>query len=272
MIKMKQLVGSHDIVFITLDALRYDVAEACFRDDAIPNLASVMPPSGWEQRHSPGSFTFSAHQAFFSGFLPTPIAPGPHPRLFAAEFAGSETTTADTFTYDAPTWIEGLRNVGYVTYCIGGVGFFNKLTALGRILPELFDESFWSVEMGVTSVNSTRLQVELASKLLSELPPEKRAMIFINISAIHQPNCIFASDETVDSPLTQAAALRYVDQQLPALFDACRRRAPSCWIVCSDHGTACGEDGYHGHRLAHPVVWTVPYAEFILPFESQGAP
>ena len=36
-------------------------------------------------------------------------------------------------------------------------------------------------------------------------------------------------------------------------------------VICSDHGTAYGEDGYTGHRLAHPVVWEVPYAEFILP-------
>lgn len=272
MIKMKQLVGSHDIVFITLDTLRYDVAEGCFHNGAIPNFASVMSPSGWERRHSPGSFTYSAHQAFFAGFLPTPTAPGQHPRLFAAEFPGSETTSPDTFTYDAPTWIEGLRNAGYTTYCSGGVGFFNKLTALGRVLPELFDESFWSVEMGVTSGNSTQKQVELACKLLEKMPPEKRSLLFINISAIHQPNCIFASGETVDSPATQAAALRYVDQQLPALFDAYRRRAPSFWIVCSDHGTAYGEEGYHGHRLAHPVVWTVPYAEFILPHRSGGAP
>ena len=34
--------------------------------------------------------------------------------------------------------------------------------------------------------------------------------------------------------------------------------------MCSDHGTAYGEDGYWGHRLSHPVVWTVPYAEFAL--------
>ena len=39
-------------------------------------------------------------------------------------------------------------------------------------------------------------------------------------------------------------------------------------IVCSDHGTAYGDDGYHGHRLAHPAVWTVPYAEFVLPQET----
>jgi hypothetical protein len=43
-----------------------------------------------------------------------------------------------------------------------------------------------------------------------------------------------------------------------------RRRAPLLSILCSDHGTAYGEDGYHGHRIAHPVVWEVPYAEMVL--------
>ena len=32
----------------------------------------------------------------------------------------------------------------------------------------------------------------------------------------------------------------------------------------TDHGTAYGEDGFHGHRLAHQVVWDVPYAHFHL--------
>jgi hypothetical protein len=49
------------------------------------------------------------------------------------------------------------------------------------------------------------------------------------------------------------------------LFEALRRRGPSAAIVCSDHGTCYGEDGYTGHRLAHPVVWTVPYAEALIP-------
>jgi hypothetical protein len=43
-----------------------------------------------------------------------------------------------------------------------------------------------------------------------------------------------------------------------------QRRCPTLVILCSDHGTAYGEDGYFGHRVSHPVVWTVPYAEFIL--------
>ena len=41
-------------------------------------------------------------------------------------------------------------------------------------------------------------------------------------------------------------------------------RRPGFAIVCSDHGTAYGEDGYTGHRIGHEVVWTVPYGEFTM--------
>src|SRR5262245_60410896 len=90
------LVGSHDLLLLTLATLRYDVAQDCLRAGRTPNLARVLPPSGWEARHSPGSFTYAAHQAFFAGFLPTPPAPGKHPRPFALRFPGSETVTPRT--------------------------------------------------------------------------------------------------------------------------------------------------------------------------------
>jgi hypothetical protein len=35
-------------------------------------------------------------------------------------------------------------------------------------------------------------------------------------------------------------------------------------ILTADHGTCFGDDGYTGHGLAHPAVWTVPYAELVL--------
>ena len=41
------------------------------------------------------------------------------------------------------------------------------------------------------------------------------------------------------------------------------RGAPLFAILTSDHGTLYGEDGYIGHRVAHPLVTTVPYAEVI---------
>ena len=265
MIDAAGAIGTHDVLLVTLDTLRYDVAIEALATGLTPNLAAVLPQRRWERRHSPGSFTYAAHHAFFAGFLPTPAAPGRHERLFAARFAGSETTGERTAVFDAPDIVTGLAGRGYHTICIGGVGFFNKQTPLGNVLPSLFAQSYWSAELGVTDARSTEHQVKLATSLLAELPRHRRVFLFVNVSALHQPNCIFTPGATQDTKQTQAAALAYVDRWLPSLFAALQRRGPTLAVICSDHGTAYGEDGYVGHRIAHPVVWTVPYAEFVLP-------
>jgi len=155
-------IGSHDILLITLDTLRFDVAERALAEGRTPMLARVLPGRRWEKRHSPGSFTWAAHQAFFAGFLPTPAEPGPHERLFALAFPGSETTGSHTAVFDAPDLITGLRGAGYHSICVGGVGFFNELTPLGRVLPNLFDEHRWTPAFGVTDPDSTAHQVAWA--------------------------------------------------------------------------------------------------------------
>ena len=264
----RSLVGTHDILFMTIDTLRYDVAMLALENGETPNLARHLPAKTWEQRHTPGSFTYAAHHAFFAGFLPTPAAPGSHARLFAARFAGSESTAATTFVFDTPDIVSGLASHGYRTICIGGVGFFNKQTPLSCVFPDLFRESWWSPDMGVTGKESTRHQVTLAAERLAASPKDERAFLFMNISACHQPNCHYLPGADHDTAESQRAALTDVDRHLPPLFDAMRRRGPWLVIICSDHGTAYGDDGYHGHRLAHPVVWTVPYAEFIFPNDA----
>jgi hypothetical protein len=266
---MNRVVGTHDILLCTLDTLRYDVARDSLARGRTPTLAAHLPGERWEERHSPGSFTYAAHHAFFAGFLPTPARPGRHPRLFALRFEGSETTGEGTCVLDAADVPAGLAARGYHTACIGGVGFFNKQNPLGRALPGLFAESHWDPSLGVTDPRSTEHQVALAERILARTPRETRVFLFLNVSALHQPNRFYVPGAAADSPETQAAALAYVDTQLPRLFAAFQRRgAPTLCIVCSDHGTAYGEDGYEGHRLAHPVVWTVPYAEFILPADA----
>jgi len=119
--------------------------------------------------------------------------------------------------------------------------------------------------MGVSGRRSTEFQVRLAADRLDETPPGRRMFLFLNISAIHPPNHFFLPGAKEDNLQTHTAALAYVDQHLPTLFAALRRRGPSLLIICSDHGTTYGEDGYTGHRLSHPIVWNVPYAELILP-------
>jgi len=264
MLDARQLVGSADILFITLDTLRYDVAQEAFRTGQTPNLATILPKSGWEKRHSPASFTYAAHHSFFAGFLPTPARPGLHPRLFAAHFEGSATVTDKTCIFDEPDIVSGLARKGYATVCIGGTGFFNKQNQLGKVLPSLFETSHWDESLGVTHKRSTENQVNLALRLLDAIPKERRVFLFINVSALHQPNCIFLKDSTRDNLESHAAALAYVDSQLPPLFAAVQKRAPVMTIICSDHGTAYGEDGYVGHRSAHEVIWTVPYTEVLL--------
>ncbi len=265
MLGVRCLVGTHDVLFVTLDTLRYDVAERSAAAGRTPHLTAVLPGGRWERRHTPGSFTFAAHAAFFAGFLPTPATPGKHPRPFALRFPGSETTSDDTAVFDAPDLVSGFRGAGYHSVCVGGVGFFNKQTPLGNVLPGLFDESHWSPELGVTDPRSTENQVTLALERVAAVPPAGRVFLFVNVSAIHQPNRFYLPGATDDTLASHAVALEYVDGQLGRLFNGLRHRRAWLVIICSDHGTAYGEDGYTGHRLAHPVVWDVPYAEFVLP-------
>jgi hypothetical protein len=259
---LNEVVGRDDMLLMTFDTLRYDVAQEAWESGEIPNLSRRLPVAGWERRHTPGSFTYAAHAAFFAGFLPTPVRPGRHPRPFAMRFPGSETTTADTCVFDADNLVTGLADRGYHTICIGGVGFFNKQSPLGSVFPALFAESYWSPTLGVTDPESAANQVRLAVECLARVPSSRRIFLFVNLSAIHQPNYFYLPGATKDSRESQRAALAYVDRRFPPLFDALDRRASGFAILCSDHGTAYGEEGYRGHRLAHPSVWDVPYAEY----------
>jgi hypothetical protein len=260
---MNDIVGSHDILFLVLDALRFDVADAELRAGRTPNFVKLAP-QGWEMRHTPGSFTYAALHSFFAGFLPTPAEPGGsrHERLFAVRFAGSETIGPHTKVFESESIVAGLRAEGYRTICIGGVGFFNEQTPLSQIFPNMFCEAHWKTSFGVTDPTSTERQFSRAVDRLAATPPSQPAFLFVNVSAIHQPNYFYARDTGPDDLISHAAALRYVDSQLPTLFRGfAKRNRPLFAIICSDHGTAYGDDGYTGHRLAHPAVWNVPYWE-----------
>lgn len=264
---MNEVVGHDDLLLLTLDTLRHDVAVELAAAGRLPNLAAHLPGGTWERRHAPGSFTYASHQAMFAGFLPTPAAPGPHPRLFAARFSGSETTADRTFVFDTPDLVSALAEHGYRTVCVGGVGFFNKQGALGDVLPGFFQESHWEPEFGVASPTSFEAQVARAEQIVAELPTEQRLFLFLNASALHQPNWFHlpgATREAGDSRATHAAALEYIDRHVGRLFRAMSSRRRCFAIVCSDHGTAYGDDGYTGHRLGHDSVWTVPYSHFFL--------
>lgn len=258
---MNTIVGSHDLLMITLDTLRYDAAKL-----EEPNCPNLCGSGSWEKRHTPGSFTYAAHHAFFGGFMPTPANTdkASHVRLFHSRNTGLK-THPHTWLFDTPDIVSGLAEEGYRTICIGGVIFFTKKNPLAKVLPGYFQQSYWRMNFGVTNPRSTEHQVQHALKLLDQIPQDEKIFLFLNVSAIHGPNRYFVEGAREDSVQTQRAALRYVDQALGPLFDAMRQRSrPTFCLAFSDHGTAYGEDGYQGHRLAHEVVWNVPYREFVL--------
>ncbi len=261
---MNDIVGKNDIIFITLDTLRYDVAQQLWAAGKLPNFSKWLPTTGWEMRHSPGSFTYASHHAFFAGFLPTKI-PKKQTRLFATKFKGSVTTANTTFVFDEDNIVKGLQNQGYKTVCIGGVGFFNKQTALSQVLPEMFKESYWEEKFGVTDPKSTFHQLQKAKEILNN--SSQPVFLFINISALHQPNFFYnpKSKNKEDNIQSHGLALEYIDSQLVILQEALRKRQQSSFVICcSDHGTTYGEDGFTGHRLAHPNVWNIPYLEKLI--------
>lgn len=261
---MNEIVGTHDIVFVVLDTLRFDAATDAMALGETPHFQRIL--GHWERRLTPACFTYAAHQAFFAGFLPVPDQPGVSPRAFACAFEGSQTIDRRTRVFEAPNIVTGLANEGYRTVCIGGVGFFNPATPLGRVLPSLFQEAHFDRSLGVTDPDSTRHAFSLAARLLRETPAEQRVFLYVNVAAIHQPNFFYAgSGQREDDLLSHRAALRYVDSCLPLLEEAIRQRPRVFGIFCSDHGTAYGEDGFVGHRAPHPVVNTVPYAEVLWP-------
>jgi hypothetical protein len=259
------LLGHADVVWITLDTLRCDVAEAAQQAGELPQFSAHLPP--FERRYTSGSFTFAAHQAFLAGFLPTPMSPGPHPRPFALQFPGSETIGAETLCFGPPQSArsipEGFALNGYRTLCVGGTGFFNPATPLGSVLPGLFAHACWRPEFGVTALDSTDQQVAFLLKEFAS-HPDQPWFVLLNVSALHQPNCGYVAGATVDSVDTQRAALRYVDAALAPLWTMLAQRNAALVQVFADHGTCYGEDGHVGHRVAHPVVMQVPYTEALL--------
>jgi|BioPla2DNA2_1021312.scaffolds.fasta_scaffold56791_2 hypothetical protein len=264
-VNMNEIVGTHDILFVCLDTLRYDVAFNEQEKNGTPNLNRY---GKWEKRHAPGNFTYPSHLAMFAGFLPTPAEPMPMfemERLFIPkDMAANTPTPKGAFLFEGASFVEGLEKVGYETICVGGVGFFNKRTEINRVLPSLFKRSYWHPSFSCHIKDSFENQLNFIERKLKEYDNNKRVFMYLNIDSIHYPNYFYLEGAKGDSVDTHAAALQYVDNHIERLFDLFRARGKTFVIACSDHGSCYGEDGYHFHCLSHEIVYTVPYKHFIL--------
>ena len=50
MLDANELIGTHDVLFVTLDTLRFDVAQAALQRGQTPNLLRHLPGGRWFRR------------------------------------------------------------------------------------------------------------------------------------------------------------------------------------------------------------------------------
>ncbi len=214
----------------------------------------------WERRHTPASFTYAAHHAFFAGFLPTPVAPGPHPRLFAAAFPGSETAAADTWVFDAPDLVARP----------GRGGLPHRVRRRGRLLqpahparrgccPACSPRATGSPSSGVTDPDPTGGPGRPSSAERRRPGPAPAA---VHCSSTCPP-CTSPTGTTCrarreDSRDSHAAALDYVDSQLARLFAAGRRAGAGRASRSSAPTTAPPTARTATPATASPTRWSGP--------------
>ncbi|UKY49226.1 STM4013/SEN3800 family hydrolase [Streptomyces inhibens] len=263
MINASRIIEAGDgILFVTLDSLRYDVAQTALEAGMTPHLAGLLPGGRWERRQTPGTFTLPAHIAFFSGFLPKLPQPAQPSRLWECRPPAFKKVPPETFQFDAANLLDGLGRHGYRTVCVGGVTYFSRETPLGSVLPDLFDEDHWRPEFCSPEPDSTRHQVDQALELADPVGERRPLYLFVNVSATHVPHGHYI-DSSEDTTASQAAALSYADAQLGRLLDGLAAKGRWLVIICADHGDAYGDDGFHGRGIAHPSVFNVPYAAWV---------
>ncbi|GLY33465.1 STM4013/SEN3800 family hydrolase [Kineosporia sp. NBRC 101731] len=254
-----------NILLVTMDSLRFDAAAEASRRGLTPRIVGFLSTERWEERRTPGTFTFPAHQALFAGFLPKLYTPEQPPRLWECQPPAGKPVHPTTLVLPAADLLSGLRALGYLTLCIGGVTYFSSETPLGSVLPRMFDQAFWQPLYGSTEPDSTRHQVDKVLALAQE-HHDRPVFMFLNISATHVPlGHYLPAGHGPDSVEAQIAALSYVDLHLGRLLDALPETGDWLVILTSDHGEAFGEDGFTGHGIAHPTVLKVPFAQLLTP-------
>lgn len=266
LVNMKQVVGSMDILFICLDALRYDIA---VQEEAAGRIPVLNRYGSWVKCQAPGNFTYPSHHAMFAGFLPCAYhtkKQADRDLLFYPTAIGLRRKAPENaYAFSGSTMMEGLAKDGYHTWCVGGVSFFDKRSDIGKVFPGYFQKSWWNPSFGCMVKESTQNQVDFILKKLEDVSKEQKIFLYVNVAAIHYPNYFYLDKETYDSQKSHAAALRYADGQLGRLFDGWKAKRGNAFVICcSDHGTCYGEDGCQFHGINHPMVDTVPYKHFFI--------
>ena len=253
-------------VLITIDSLRWDTFE---RADA-PFLKSFNFHRCW----SHGTFTFAAHQAFFSGRMPCSFdgeeyfdtCAHYHRRKIVRQqiwrLANPESPKPGMIVVQGRNLKDGLRQKGYVTIGTGAMNWFDPSKEASEPMRSDFDHFRFFPNREVGDGRNIDLQIEWALEQVKQARHDKRPyFLFINVGETHQPyTCKGHSlrgdwGDVAGCAAAQRASLEYVDAKLAGLLAQLENYFA---VICGDHGDCWGEDGLWGHGFYHPKVLEVP--------------
>lgn len=247
------------IVIITIDSLRYDVADGAYTPN-IRKLLSAVNISRWYKVGSHGTYTLPSHISMFhAGIMPCnnqKDIPIPYNReklrVFKAQLAWDRQSEAMFPTPAAPNIIKGFAKIGYRTIGIGGVHWFNdKFITSNFWRKHYFSEFYWNENFSETCFHAFENQINKI-KELKLAHANDPIFLFLNIASTHSPYMGFGK-----SVEAQKNAFEYVDKHIPQLFDF----LPNEFVLMllSDHGECFGEDELWGHGFYHPKIMEVPF-------------
>ena len=218
-IDMNEIVGTHDILMLCFDTLRYDVSVAEEASGGTPVLNSCG--NGWEKRHAPGNFTYPSHFAIFAGFLPSPAEPHMlrnRKWLFFPFQAGTGRIPPEgSYAFKEATFVQSLAQVGYETICIGGVNFFSKRNDIGRVFPGYFNKSYWLPTFGCTDKNSAANQVDFAVDKLEKYPADRKVFMYISCPACSRLSGGARTRWSLPCPITGPVTVKMVTSIIASL-------------------------------------------------------
>ena len=239
-IDVPALIGTHDVLLMTIDTLRYDVARG-----RVANGTDAQPggrPAGrvWEERHSPGSFTYAAHH----GVLRRLPADPHHARQAPAAVRRPLPGQRDDHRADLRPRCARHR-LG-----AGGARVSHDLHRRRRLLQQAEPAGKRPARPVCgepLGPRAGRDRPAIRPRTRSRWPSTagrdaggRRVFLFLNVSAVHQPNCFYLAGRREDSHRSRTPP------RWPTSTAACRR--------CSTRSVAAGRPCASSARTTAPPM------------------
>lgn len=279
-----------NVVFVTLDSCRYDVAEQA----EIPTLRSI---GELRKAYTHGSYTVAAHAAFFAGHLPIvfdeprePFYTESQRQLWRIKTGLSGEDKPVGVLLEGNNIIDGYRRLGHRVLGVGGVTQF----ADNSVLRSYFGNDFRYYGLNIDEEplsprNANQFPLNHIDEIVEKLKNYDKWFLFVNCPETHYPYDIGQgiSDEVkqcfpelkdvlnlregseYQNPdlaeklkEMQRTALKYVDAKLGQSLNSLPKERDILVVVCGDHGENFGEyfvgRPRWGHLFPSPKVMEVP--------------